>query len=101
MTHDVKVYKDELSHLAKKYAEFLIALNKTTKAQEGELKTLGDKFKEQEDAISKLTVELKTKTVSINDLHWEVDKENAKNINSKLTLVISTLIEIEKKWRVS
>jgi len=34
LTHDIKVFKDELSHLAKKYADFLIALNKTTKSQE-------------------------------------------------------------------
>lgn len=45
LTHDVKVYKDQLLHLSKKYADFLNALNKITQGQEQELKQLGDQFK--------------------------------------------------------
>ena len=48
-----------------------------------------------------MTVELKNKTISVNDLHWEVDKENAMNINQKLTELLNTLVDIEKKRRVS
>lgn len=69
LTHDVKIYKDQLSHLARKYADFLIELGKVTKGQEGELKKLGDDFRAKEDLISKMTVELKNKTIQVNDLH--------------------------------
>lgn len=48
-----------------------------------------------------MTVDLKNKTIQVNDLHREVDKENATNINQKLTELLNTLVEIEKKRRVS
>ena len=41
---------------------------------------MGDQFKQQEEDIQKLMV-LKKKSIEVNDLHREVDKENALNIN--------------------
>jgi|JI10StandDraft_1071094.scaffolds.fasta_scaffold6468130_1 hypothetical protein len=41
---------------------------------------MGDQFKQREEDIQKLMV-LKKKSIEVNDLHREVDKENALNIN--------------------
>lgn len=44
---------------------------------------MGDQFKQREEDIQKLMV-LKKKSIEVNDLHREVDKENALNINQKI-----------------
>ena len=47
---------------------------------------MGDQFKQQEEDIQKLMV-LKKKSIEVNDLHREVDKENAQeNWSTKLKL---------------
>ena len=37
----------------------------------------------------------------VNNLHREMDKENAMNINKKLTELIDTLVNVEKKRSVN
>lgn len=41
---------------------------------------MGDEFKQKEETIQKLIQDQK-KALEVNDLHREIDKENALNIN--------------------
>jgi hypothetical protein len=59
---------------------------------------MGDDFKNREKEIQKL-MEMKKKSVEVNDLFREVDKENALNINQKIHELIDTLISVDKKRR--
>jgi len=44
---------------------------------------------------------LKRRSIEVNDLHREIDKENAMNINSRLSILIKTLLEMESNRRES
>lgn len=44
---------------------------------------MGDSYKQREDDIQKL-MDVKKKSIEVNDLHREIDKENALNINQKI-----------------
>ncbi len=96
---ELKIYKDESNSLTVLFDKFKQSLEKAVKQQETDLKSLGDQFREKDGKITQLNSELKAKSLEVNDLHREVDKENAKNINKKLSDLISTLVEIEKHRR--
>ena len=51
-----------------------------------------------EDDIQKL-MDVKKKSIEVNDLHREIDKENALNINQKIHQLIDTLISLDKRRR--
>jgi len=59
---------------------------------------MGDSYKKREDDIQKL-MDVKKKSIEVNDLHREIDKENALNINQKIHELIDTLISLDKKRR--
>ena len=59
---------------------------------------MGDSYKQREDDIQKL-MDVKKKSIEINDLHREIDKENALNINQKIHQLIDTLISLDKRRR--
>lgn len=80
-----------MSELVGKYASFQTALKNTISSQEKKLKEIGDEYKDKENKISSLALDLKKRSVDVNELHREIDKENAININ-KLTEIITTLI---------
>lgn len=44
-------------------------------------------------------MDVKKKSIEVNDLHREIDKENALNINQKIHQLIDTLISLDKKRR--
>lgn len=101
LTNSVTVYKKELTDLTKKYQGFITSLEKVISSQEDSLKKMGNEFKEKEDVIQKMSTDLKKKTIEVNDMHREMDQENALNINQKIHELIDTLVEIEKKRRTS
>lgn len=59
---------------------------------------MGDSYKQWEDDIQKL-MDVKKKSIEVNDLHREIDKENALNINQKIHQLIDTLISLDKRRR--
>lgn len=59
---------------------------------------MGDSYKQREDDIQKL-MDVKKKSIEVNDLHREIDKENALNINQKIHQLIDTLISLDKRRR--
>ena len=59
---------------------------------------MGDSYKQREDDIQKL-MDVKKKNIEVNDLHREIDKENALNINQKIHQLIDTLISLDKRRR--
>lgn len=57
------------------------------------MKKAKDEFTDQEGEISRLNITLRDKSNEANDLHREMDKQNAMIVNQKL---IEALIELEK-----
>lgn len=98
LTNSASVYKKQLSELVGKYAAVQGALTKEIASQENTLTEMGTQFKQREAEIQKL-MEVKQKQIEVNDLHREVDKENALNINQKIHELIDTLISMDKKRR--
>jgi len=56
-------------------------LKSKVEGQEDELKKAKDDFNEQEAEISRLNITLRDKSNEANDLHREMDKQNAMIIN--------------------
>ena len=77
-----------------KYSAFLKDLRTIVNEQEVELKTVTESFRNKESQISQLQNELRSMRV-------EDDKDNYLNINKRLTELMDTLVEIEKKRRTS
>jgi uncharacterized coiled-coil DUF342 family protein len=101
--HDnqAKALKAELDSLKKYYASFVSHLGGLVASQSTEVQRLTDHLKGQQTSISDLQKSLSVSAKKIVDLHSEVDRENAANLNAKLSTLISTLVEVDKSRRTS
>lgn len=88
--------KKDLEGLKKHYAGFESMLTKFISNQNSEISKLEGDLKTQVDGISRLQGELSETANKIVEIHAVVDKENAANLNFKLSLLIGNLINADK-----
>lgn len=96
-----KQLKTQLGQLQSKYKSFIESLTKITDDQDKEAQSLENKVKEISNEVNSLTHVLKEQTVSIEQLHEEVDKENAANLNARLRHLIDTLVNVDSKRKTA
>lgn len=96
-----KALKADHTNLTKHYSSFLDHLNKLVSSQGGEIERLNNHLRDQQKETDELTSALSESTSKIVSLHSEVDKDNAANLNAKLSTLISTLVEVDKARRES
>lgn len=94
-----KALKSDIADLTKHYEGFLKHLNKLVTSQSEEIARLNSHLGDQQSSITELQTSLSESAKKIVDLHSEVDRENAANLNSKLSTLISTLVDIDKLRR--
>ena len=97
----VSSLRKDLDGLRKHYAAFETQLNNFTSTQTKEITRLENELKNQAQGITDLQRELSDSASKIVDLHATVDKENAANLNAKLSHLISLLVDTDKYRRDS
>jgi chromosome segregation ATPase len=93
--------KKQLTTLQTKYTQFIGSLEGIAKQQDQEAQELQDRLSSNGDSVQKLSSELKDKFKNIFEIHDEVDKENATNLNAKLRNLIDELVHHDSKRRAS
>jgi chromosome segregation ATPase len=91
----------QLDNLQSKYNSFIDSLNKITNDQDKEADELENKVKGISHEVNNLTHVLKEQTVAIEELHGDVDKENATNLNARLRHLIDTLVNVDVKRKAA
>ena len=99
--NQVDALKADFNSFTKHYGNFVSQLNKFVQAQNDEAARLKKNFDDQNKSISQLQGQLSESAKKIVDLHAVVDKNNAANLNAKLSTLIGTLIDVEKTRRTS
>lgn len=87
--------------LQKHYDAFCAQLDKFVKLQGDDIEKLKGHLGTQAKSISELQAQLSENAQKIVDLHAVVDKNNAANLNAKLSTLIGTLVDVEKTRRWS
>ena len=99
--NQAKALKSDITSLTKHYNGFLDHLNKMVSSQASEVERLNNHLRDQETETNELTRSLTESTTKIITLHSDVDKDNAQNLNAKLSTLISTIVEVDKARRTS
>ncbi|CAI2383347.1 unnamed protein product [Moneuplotes crassus] len=89
--------KSQLSNLDHKYNEFMDKLTKVTQEQEREVEDLQNQLSKNGESAHDLSNNLKNQTKEIEELHKELDQENASNLNGKLRKIIDELLLADNK----
>jgi chromosome segregation ATPase len=93
--------RKDLEGLRKHYGAFDTQLSSFITGQSSEMSKLEGDLDTAAKGIESLQRELSTSANKIVELHGEVDKENAANLNAKLSQLIGTLVDVDKYRRVS
>lgn len=93
--------RKDLDGLRKHYGAFETQLNGFIKGQATEITRLAKDLDDAAKGILSLQSELSTSANKIVALHGEVDRENAANLNAKLSQLIGTLVDVDKYRRIS
>ena len=98
---EIKIIREEMQSLGELYSKYLKIMREQAHSQEQEIKSVNHQFQDLESQISKLNIQLKENNLTVNEQNRDIDRENAININLKLSKLIDILVEIEKKRRES
>jgi chromosome segregation ATPase len=93
--------RKDLEGLRKHYGAFDTQLSSFITGQSSEMSKLEGDLDTAAKGIESLQKELSTSVTKIVELHGEVDKENAANLNAKLSQLIGTLVDVDKYRRVT
>lgn len=93
--------RKDLDALRQHYGKFETQLNGFVGTQSDEMKKLQEQLRKQEGEITKLQKNLSESANQIVELHATVDKENAANLNAKLSTLIQTLVDVDKYRRAN
>jgi len=99
LIESVNRLKKQFKNLESKYNIFLDGLTHDIQQQEKESEELQDLLRKNGDSMHELSNELKTQSQNIEDLHQEIDKENAVNLNTKVSKLIDELMLVDEKRR--
>jgi chromosome segregation ATPase len=97
----VDALRKDLDSLRQHYSKFESQLNGFVGSQNDEMKKLQAQLNNQESEITKLQKNLSESANQIVELHANVDKENAANLNAKLSILIQTLVDVGKYRRTN
>lgn len=99
--NQVSALRKDLESYTKHYGSFVSQLDKFVHAQNDEAERLRKSFDDQGRSIAELQGQLSESVQRIVGLHAEVDKNNAANLNAKLSTLIGTLVDVDKTRRES
>ena len=98
---NAEALKRDLDALRKHYGNFETQFNQFVAHQNDEVQRLNDLLRTQESDVTNLQQQLSESAKKIVDLHASVDKENAANLNAKLSHLIGVLVDVDKSRRQS
>lgn len=93
--------RKDLDALRQHYGKFETQLNGFVGSQNNEMKKLQEQLRTQEGEITKLQKSLSESAKQVVELHATVDKDNAANLNAKLSTLIRTLVDVDKYRRTN
>lgn len=99
--NQVDALRKDLTSYTQHYGEFVSQLDKFVHAQNDEADRLRKSFDDQSKSITELQGQLSEAVTRIVELHSVVDKNNAANLNAKLSTLIGTLVDVDKTRRES
>jgi chromosome segregation ATPase len=99
--NQVEALKADFKSFSKHYEAFISQLNKFVQSQNDEAARLKKNFEVQSKSITELQGHLSASAIKIVELHALVDKNNAANLNAKLSTLIGTLVDVDKTRRTS
>jgi chromosome segregation ATPase len=99
--NQAEALRADFKSFTKHYEAFVSQLNKFVQSQNDEAARLKKNFETQGKSISELQATLSASAAKIVELHGLVDKNNAANLNAKLSTLIGTLVDVDKTRRTS